>query len=53
MQLGPADAEFDGRFIDAMIPHHQAAEMAKEVQQNQNAPKLRLAADIIQVRQRN
>ncbi len=31
--LGAADANFDLRFIDAMIPHHQAAlAMAKEVQ---------------------
>jgi len=25
MDLGPADANYDLRFIDAMIPHHQGA----------------------------
>ena len=25
MSLGPADADFDLRFIDAMTPHHQGA----------------------------
>ncbi|HEY9822864.1 MAG TPA: DUF305 domain-containing protein, partial [Candidatus Sericytochromatia bacterium] len=30
MDLGPADADYELRFIDAMTPHHQGAvEMAK------------------------
>lgn len=50
MELGPADAEFDLRFIDAMTPHHQGAvEMAKEAQQKSKRPEIqKLAADIIQ-----
>ena len=29
--LGPADAEYDKRFIDAMIPHHESAvDMAED-----------------------
>jgi len=41
MELGPADAEFDLRFIDA-IPHHQGAvEMAKEAQQKSKRLKFR------------
>jgi uncharacterized protein (DUF305 family) len=50
MDLGPADANFDLRFIDAMTPHHQGAvEMAKEAQQKSKRPEIRkLAADIIQ-----
>jgi uncharacterized protein (DUF305 family) len=49
MELGPADAEFDLRFVDAMIPHHQGAvEMAKEAQQKSKRPEIqKLAADII------
>jgi uncharacterized protein (DUF305 family) len=49
MDLGPADANFDLRFIDAMIPHHQGAvEMAKEAQQKSKRPEIKkLAADII------
>ncbi|MBD1820961.1 DUF305 domain-containing protein [Cyanobacteria bacterium FACHB-DQ100] len=49
MDLGPADAEFDPRFIDAMTPHHQGAvEMAKEAQQKSKRPEIqKLAADII------
>jgi uncharacterized protein (DUF305 family) len=50
MALGPANAEFDLRFIDAMTPHHQGAvEMAKEAQQKSERPEIqKLAADIIQ-----
>ena len=49
MALGPADAEFDLRFIDAMTPHHQGAVvMAKEAQQKSKRPEIqKLAADII------
>jgi uncharacterized protein (DUF305 family) len=39
MDLGPADADYDLRFIDAMILHHQGAVvMAKEVQQKSKRP---------------
>ena len=50
MELGPADAEFDLRFVDAMTPHHQGGvEMAKEAQQKSKRPEIqKLAADIIQ-----
>ncbi len=49
MDLGPADAEFDLRFIDAMTPHHQGGVlMAKEAQQKSKRPEIqKLAADII------
>lgn len=49
MDLGPADAEFDLRFVDAMIPHHEGAvAMAQEAQQKSQRPEIqKLAADII------
>ena len=49
MNLGPADAEFDLRFVDAMTPHHQGAvEMAKEAEQKSKRPEVqKLAASII------
>lgn len=49
MDLGPADADFDLRFVDAMTPHHQGAvEMAKTAQQKSKRPEIqKLAADII------
>lgn len=49
MDLGPADAEFDLRFIDAMTPHHQGAVvMANEAQQKSKRPEIqKLATDII------
>jgi len=49
MNLGPADAEFDLRFIDAMIPHHEGAvQMAQEAQQKSRRPEIqKLAGDII------
>ncbi|MGV0024439.1 DUF305 domain-containing protein [Phormidesmis priestleyi] len=49
MDLGPADADFDLRFIDAMTPHHQGAVMmAKEAEQKSKRPEIKnLAADII------
>ncbi len=48
MDLGPADANFDLRFIDAMTPHHQGAtEMAKEAQQKSKRPEIKKLADFI------
>jgi uncharacterized protein (DUF305 family) len=48
MDLGPADADYDLRFIDAMIPHHQGAViMAKDAQQNSQRPELKKLADDI------
>ncbi|MEH2010597.1 DUF305 domain-containing protein [Nostoc sp.] len=48
MDLGPADANFDLRFIDAMIPHHQGAvEMAKEAQQKSKRPEIKKLAENI------
>jgi uncharacterized protein (DUF305 family) len=50
MDLGPADADLDLRFIDAMTPHHQGAVvMAKEAQQKSQRPDIqKLANNIIQ-----
>jgi len=48
MDLGPADANYDLRFVDAMIPHHQGAvEMAKEAQQKSKRPEIKKLADDI------
>ena len=49
MDLGPAKAELDRRFIDAMAPHHQGAvAMAKETQQKAKRPEIqKLAQEII------
>lgn len=49
MDLGPADANFDLRFIDAMTPHHEGAVvMAKEALQKSKRPEIKkLATDII------
>lgn len=48
VNLGPSDANFDLRFIDAMIPHHQGAvEMAKEAQQKSNRPEIKKLAENI------
>lgn len=49
MDLGPADANLDLRFLDAMTPHHQGAVvMAKEAQQKSKRPEIKkLAAEII------
>ncbi|MBD2356697.1 DUF305 domain-containing protein [Tolypothrix sp. FACHB-123] len=48
MDLGPADANYDLRFIDAMIPHHQGATlMAKEAQQKSKRPEIKKLADAI------
>lgn len=37
--LGPADAEFDLRFIKAMIPHHEGALTMAEAALNKSALK--------------
>jgi uncharacterized protein (DUF305 family) len=48
MDLGPADANFDLRFIDGMIPHHQGAvAMSKEAQQKSERPEIKKLADEI------
>jgi uncharacterized protein (DUF305 family) len=48
MDLGPADATYDLRFIDAMMPHHQGAvEMAKQVLQKSQRPEVRTLANKI------
>ncbi|WP_408648910.1 DUF305 domain-containing protein [Tumidithrix elongata] len=54
MEMGTADAEYDLRFIDAMIPHHQGAiEMAKVVLQKSNRPEVKkLAEAIIQAQEK-
>jgi uncharacterized protein (DUF305 family) len=46
--LGAADKEFDLRFINAMIPHHQGAlDMAAQVQEKGNHPELKEMAQTI------
>ena len=54
MDLGPADADFDLRFVDAMIPHHQGAvEMAQEVlEKSKRSEMKKLAKDIIAAQNR-
>jgi len=54
MDLGPADADYDLRFVDAMIPHHQGAvEMAQEVLNKSQRPEMKkLAEDIIAAQHR-
>jgi uncharacterized protein (DUF305 family) len=54
MDLGTADAEYDLRFIDAMIPHHQGAvKMAKEVMLKSTRPEVKkLAEEIIQAQEK-
>jgi len=49
IDLGAADAEFDLRFINAMIPHHEAAVvMAKDALQKSQRPEIKnLAQEII------
>ncbi|MEB3231392.1 MAG: DUF305 domain-containing protein [Leptolyngbyaceae bacterium] len=51
--LGKADAEFDLRFIDGMIPHHEGAlDMAEQVLQNSDRPELQqLAQEILTTQQ--
>lgn len=54
MDLGPADANYDLRFIDAMTPHHQGAvEMAQEVLEKSQRPEMKkLSQDIITAQKR-
>ena len=54
MDLGPADENFDLRFIDAMILHHQGAiQMAEEAQQKTSRSEIQqLAANIIESQSR-
>lgn len=49
MDIGPADANYDLRFIDSMIPHHQGAlVMAQEALQKSKRPELiKLAQGIV------
>lgn len=49
MDLGPADEQFDLRFIDGMTPHHEGAVvMAQEALQKSSRPEIKqLAQDII------
>lgn len=54
MDLGPADADYDLRFIDGMTVHHQGAvNMAKEVLQKSKRPEMKkLATNIITAQNR-
>lgn len=54
MDLGPADADYDLRFIDAMTPHHQGAvEMSQEALKKSQRPEIKkLAQDIIAAQNR-
>lgn len=51
--LGAADEQFDLRFINAMIPHHQGAiDMAKQALEKSNRPEIKeLAQNIINSQQ--
>jgi uncharacterized protein (DUF305 family) len=53
MDLGAADEEFDLRFMDAMIPHHEGAlVMAQEVLEKSDRPELQaLAQEILSSQQ--
>jgi uncharacterized protein (DUF305 family) len=54
MDLGKADADFDLRFIDAMIPHHEGAlVMAKDALGKTNRPEMKkLSQDILTSQQK-
>jgi uncharacterized protein (DUF305 family) len=54
MDLGPADENYDLRFIDAMIPHHQGAIiMAKDLAQKSARSELKtLAKNIIDAQEK-
>jgi uncharacterized protein (DUF305 family) len=44
--LGPADADYDHRFIDMMIPHHEGAVMmAKDALQKSQRPEIKKMAE--------
>jgi uncharacterized protein (DUF305 family) len=46
--LGAADAEFDLRFLNAMIPHHEGAlVMAKDVMSKSQRPEMKQLAEEI------
>jgi uncharacterized protein (DUF305 family) len=48
MDLGPADADYDLRFIDAMLPHHEGAVvMAQDLAQKTQRPELQKLAKAI------
>ncbi len=52
MDLGPADENYDLRFIDAMRLHHRGAiAMAKEAQQKSTRPEIKKLADDIIIAQ--
>src|SRR3990167_6111908 len=52
--LGPKDAQYDERFIDMMIPHHEGAiMMSKDALKNANKPELKqLAQNIIDAQEK-
>lgn len=48
MDLGPADATFDLRFLNAMIPHHEGAiVMAKDAQTKAKHPEIKQLSQAI------
>lgn len=48
MDLGPADEQFDLRFIDGMTPHHEGAiAMAQEALEKSNRPEIQQLAQAI------
>ena len=48
MDLGPADAQFDLRFLNAMIPHHEGAvTMAEDVLKKSKRPDIQTMAKAI------
>lgn len=53
MDLGKADSDYDLRFINAMLPHHEAAvTMAKDLSQKSKRPELqKLAKEVINSQQ--
>ncbi len=49
MDLGPADADYDLRFLNAMIPHHQGVlTMAEDASKKTKRPEIKkIAQDIL------